>query len=116
MIRRDRRIQIYSVFFHIGVLFMLFVTIGIYAVLMPKTASLATTEGSYNELPVLFFSDETLLDKDHVVNRFSREEIDAHIVPLPTLALLFPLALLLWVKRCRWLIQKRQNFFAFPVF
>lgn len=115
MTRRNRRVQIFIVVFHIGVVLTLFASIGINTMVTPKTEPISDAVDSFDALATTGVSEEILFDSI-VMHGFEREDRAADNAPVPTLALLFPLVLLLWVKRCRWLIEKRQFFFAFPVF
>ena len=116
MTRRNRSFQIFIVVFHIGVVLTLFASSAINPMVMPRTETITTTVDSYDALSTMGVSEGIELDKDYTIHGFVGKDGATDNVPVPTLALLSPFVLLLWVKRCRGLIKKRLLLFAFPVF
>jgi hypothetical protein len=82
-------------------------------------------ENPYDAASINAFSLGALLDREYFVNVFGMSNVppeiglpDATITrpPVPTIAFLFPFALILLLSQRRRLVEKMYNYFAFPVF
>jgi hypothetical protein len=126
MKKRMLRYRSLSVAFYVGVFLPLSVySMNIAAATVSTTELTAAVERSYDAFPIDPYAFDDGLDQDDYVNvggrgdvlfEINRHDVQSNDVPVPTIALLFPLAMLLFLSRSRWLTEKTCNFMAFPVF
>jgi hypothetical protein len=126
MARRTRRYCILSMTVYMG--FILLLSVGgknSTAAVFQVTELTPHIENLYDAAPINVFSFETLLDREYFVNVLSMTNVPPKIdladtditkAPVPTIAVLFPFALILLLTQRRRLVEKMYDYFAFPVF
>lgn len=126
MTRRSRRYCVLSMAVYMGFLLLLSPGHTNNTAAVFQVTELATgIEKPYDAKPINAFSLETLFDREYFVNVFGMSNVPPEIglpdatitrTPVPTIAFLFPFALILLLLQSRRLVEKMYNYFAFPVF